>query len=167
MLLNTRCVQLHNIAHESSEHIIFNCVDPARLWRAAHRHLHNRTIMRKGIEREAEWRYDLALNTKFTYGDENNWFGADDNCDNIIVSYKYIIYKSYLYQYNKIPESDKTIEKYYNILLKQDFFSLLKYPIGILYNLLVEFSGFINGRGNKWLQIAVYSSVISIPWNNY
>lgn len=64
-------MQLHNIAHELSKHIIFNCVDPARVWRAAHHHLYKRMIMRRGIEREAECRYDLALNTKFMYGYEN------------------------------------------------------------------------------------------------
>jgi len=54
MLLNARCVQSHNIAHESSERIIFNCVDPAQVWRATHHHLNNHTVMRKGIEIEAE-----------------------------------------------------------------------------------------------------------------
>lgn len=82
---------MHTIAHESPEHnIIVYCVDPARVWRAAHHHWYNRTVIRRGIEREAECRYDLALKTKFTYGDENDLFGADDDCDNIIVSYNYI-----------------------------------------------------------------------------
>lgn len=72
MLLKTLCVQLHNIAHESLEHnILVYCVDPARVWREAHHYLYNRTVMRRGIEREAECRYDLALKTEFTYGDEN------------------------------------------------------------------------------------------------